>query len=45
MIPMSRFTVVSRAASATEYARDNKNDSTTTYEYFTGTNVVQIQPS
>jgi len=45
MIHISKLTVVSHAASTAEYICHNTNDATTTCEYFTGTNIVQIQPS
>ena len=41
----SRLTVVSCAASTTEYACCNNIDVTTAREHFTGTSVIQIQPS
>ena len=41
----SRLTVVSHEASTAEYMCRNTNDATITREYFTGTNIVQIQPS
>ena len=36
---------MSHAVSIIEYAHRNNSDATTTHEYFTGVNCVQIQPS
>ena len=42
----SRLTVVSRVAKSIKHKRNRKsNDTTTTREDFTGTNIVQIQPA